>query len=111
MPNSMDNTLSVELPSEPNLRDELKSLLETVRRHGDCDVVMDFSHVDIVTSASFSSLIQLREWMNGTGCRLVLCGLSSATRNLFDVAGLMHAFEMCEGMSEAMVTLDANESC
>jgi anti-anti-sigma factor len=111
MQNSMENILSITLSPEPNTREELKSLIETVQHHDDYDVVIDFSRVDIVTSASFSGLIHLQELTNGTGCHLILCGLSPATRNLFDITGLTQVFEMCEGMSEAMVKLGANKSC
>jgi len=110
MQNSTENIITIELSPEPNTREELKSLIETVQHYDDHDVVIDFSHVDIVTSASFSGLIHLQGLMNETGCHLVLCGLSPATRNLFDITGLTQTFEMCDGMSEAMVNLGESKS-
>lgn len=110
MQSSMENIISVELSPDPDMREELKSLVEMVRQYDDHDVVIDFSRVNIVTSMSFSGLIRLRELTNETGRRLVLCCLSPATRNLFDITGLTQTFEMCEGMSEAMVKLGTNKS-
>lgn len=38
-----------------------KTVTEMVCNRGDCDVVIYFSNVDIVTSSSFSKLLRLRK--------------------------------------------------
>jgi anti-anti-sigma factor len=72
-----------------------------------CDVVIDFSSVDIVTSASFSYLLRLQRLADDIGHRLVLCGIQAATKGIFDITGLDDVFETCEHMSEAMARLQA----
>jgi hypothetical protein len=47
--NWSENIILVDLPSEPMMGDELKTVIEIVKDRGDCDVVMDFSSVDIIT--------------------------------------------------------------
>ena len=38
-----EDILLVDLPAEPDLGEELKTVITTVRDRGDCDVVIDFS--------------------------------------------------------------------
>ena len=59
--NWSDDIILVDLPREPRMRSELKTLIEIVRDRGDCDVVVDFSSVDIMTSTSISGLLRLRK--------------------------------------------------
>ena len=48
--NWSENIILVDLPAEPLMSDELKTIADIVRDRGDCDVVMDFSNIDIITS-------------------------------------------------------------
>ncbi len=43
-----ENVILVDAPAEPGFNEELKNVTDVVRERGDCDVVIDFSHVDIV---------------------------------------------------------------
>ena len=45
--NWSDDIVLVDLPQEPEMGDELKTVIATVRDRGDCDVVIDFANVDI----------------------------------------------------------------
>ena len=49
---SSQGILTVELPPEPELGTELEIVAEVVRGGVGCDVVVDFSVVDIVTSST-----------------------------------------------------------
>ena len=55
--NWSEDILLVDLPQEPEMGDELKTVIAEFRDRGDCDVVIDFSNVDIVTSSSLSKLL------------------------------------------------------
>jgi len=57
--NWSENIVLVDLPQEPEMGDELKAVIEIIRDRGDCEVVVDFSSVDIVTSSSLSKLCLL----------------------------------------------------
>jgi anti-anti-sigma factor len=100
-----DDVILVDLPMEPELSEELKTVTEIVRDRGDCEVVMDFSAVDIVTSSSLSKLLKLRKLVGECGHRLVFCGLAPATRGIFTVSGLDGLFEIVEDKFVALASL------
>ena len=66
-----EDILLVDLPQEPEVGEELKTVTEMVRDRGDCDVVIDFSGVDIVTSSSLSKMLKLRKMLTDCGHQLV----------------------------------------
>lgn len=100
--NHSEDVLLVELHPEPDLDTELATVASTVQVEGECDVIVDLSKVDIVTSSSLSKLLELRRLLDGRGRRLVLCGLSADCEEIFAVAGLDQVFEFAEDKSEAV---------
>ena len=103
--NWSENIVLVDLPQEPEIADELKSVIEIVRDRGDCDVVIDFSSVDIVTSSSLSKLLKLRKVLADYGHRLVFCSVAAPTRGIFKVTALDKIFELVEDKSVALAGL------
>ena len=97
-----EDVILVELA--PELRDhaELKTVIDTVRGKGDCDVVVDFSNVDIVGSPTFSKLLELRKSMQECGRKLVLCGVAPPVKSVFTIARLDEAFEFVEDRFAAL---------
>jgi len=104
-----DNIILVDLPAEPELGEELKSVTEDVRDRGNCEVVLDFSSVDIVTSSSLSRLLRLRKLLGDCGHRLVFCGVAPATRGIFTVTGLEGVFEIVQEKFTALAGLQMVE--
>jgi len=100
-----DNVILVDLPREPQTGDELKEVTEIVRDRGDCDVVIDFSDVDIVTSSSLSKLLKLRKLLTDCGHRLVFSNVAAATRGIFTVTGLEGVFEIVDDKFVALASL------
>ncbi len=100
-----ENIVLVDASPEPSLNEELKNVTEAVRERGDCDVVIDFSHVDIVTSSSLSKLLKLRKLLSDCEHRLVLCNVATATRAIFSVTALDGIFEMVEDQFAALAAL------
>lgn len=94
--NWSENILLVDLPEEPEIADELKEVTEMVRDSGDCDVVIDFSSVDIITSSSLSALLKLRKLLCDCGHQLVFCNVAAATRNVFVTTGIDKIFDFSE---------------
>jgi hypothetical protein len=45
--NWSEDIILIDLPQEPQTADELRTVTEIVCDRGDCDVVIDFSSVDI----------------------------------------------------------------
>ena len=109
--NWSEKIVLVDLSREPRLRSELKTVLDVVRDRGDRDVMMDFSNVDIMTSASISAFLRLRKLLADCGRRLVFFNVTPTTRNLFGVVGLDEVFEFFAGQSDAAASLQGAAEC
>lgn len=103
--NWSEDIVLVDLPQEPQTADELKTVVEIVRDRGDCDVVLDFSNVDIVTSSSLSAFLKLRKLLTDCGHRVVFCSVAAATRGIFTVTGLDGIFEFADDKFVALASL------
>lgn len=103
--NWSEDVILVDLPHEPDMGEELKSVIATVRDRGDCEVVMDFSDVDIITSSSISKLLKLRKLLFDCGHRLVFSNVAPATRGIFTVTGLDGIFETVDDKFVALASL------
>lgn len=103
--NWSEDIILVDLPQEPELGDELKTVTEAVRDRGDCEVVIDFSEVDIITSSSLSKLLKLRKLVGDCGHRLVFCSVAPATKGIFTITGLDGVFEMVDDKFVALASL------
>jgi anti-anti-sigma factor len=108
--NWSDDIILVDLPREPRMRSELKTLVEIVRDRGDCDVVVDFSSVDIMTSTSISGLLRLRKLLTDCGHRLIFCSVPAATRSVFSVVGLDEVFEFADDKFTALAAIQSPSS-
>jgi anti-anti-sigma factor len=100
-----ENIILVDAQPEPSLNEELKNVADVVRERGDCDVVIDFSHVDIVTSSSLSKLLKLRKLLMDCNHHLLLCSVAIATKGIFSITALDGVFEMVHNQAEAVETL------
>jgi anti-anti-sigma factor len=103
--NWSEEIILVDLPPEPQMPDELKAVTEMVRNRGDCDVVIDFSSVDIVNSSSLSKFLRLRKLLADCGHRLVFCNVAPATKGIFTVTGLEGVFELVDDKFVALASL------
>jgi len=104
--NLSKDVLFVDLPfKELQMGDELKSLNEIVSNRSDCDVVVDFSKVEIVTSSNISNLLALRALLREHGRQLILCGVSAPTKGIFTVAGLDAVFEFANDKRAALAAM------
>ncbi|MDT8301951.1 MAG: STAS domain-containing protein [Sedimentisphaerales bacterium] len=83
-----EDIILVNLHGEPQMGNELMTVTEIVRNRGDCDVVIDFSDVDIITSTSLSKLLKLRKILSDNDHKLVFCSVALATKRIFLVTGL-----------------------
>ena len=103
--NWSEDIILVDLPPEPEMADELKTVIATIRDRGDCDVVIDFSNVDIITSSSLSKLLKMRKLLGDCGHRLVFCSVAAATKGIFTVTGLEGIFEISADKFVALASL------
>ena len=104
--NYSKDVLFVDLPSEElEIADELKKLNETVNKKPDCDVIIDFSRVEIVSSSSISNLLILRGLLAERQRQLFLCNVAIMTRYIFVVAGLKEVFNFVDDKSIALAAV------
>lgn len=104
-----EDIILVDLKPKPDMGDELKNITGMVRDRGDCDVVIDFSDVDVVTSSSLSKLLKLRKLLLDCGHRLVFCNIAPATKGVFKVTGLDGIFEFVDDKFVALASLQTVE--
>jgi anti-anti-sigma factor len=108
--NFSKNVIFVDLPSNVSqIGDELKNLNETVSVRTDCDVVIDFFRVEILTSSSLGNLMILRNLLQEHGRQLVLCNVAVMTKYIFTVAGLDKVFEFVDDRAAAMAAIESAE--
>jgi anti-anti-sigma factor len=99
------DVMLVNLPGESEDQNELQAVIAVVRDRGDCDVVIDFSHVDVVGGACLTGLLEVRRLLTACGHKLTLCSVAPATRGVFTIAGLEDLFEFAEDRFAALANL------
>jgi anti-anti-sigma factor len=104
--NLSEDVLLADLPSEElQIGDKLKNLNEIVITRSDCDVVIDFSKVEIITSSDISNLLALRALLREHGRQLILCSVSAPTKGIFTVAGIDAIFEFANDKYAALAAM------
>ena len=103
--NLSEDVLLVDLPGEPQqIEQELSGLNASVSKRDDCDVIIDFFRVEILTSASICNLMILRNTLCERGHQLILCNVSVVTGYIFTVAGLDEIFDFVDDRQAALAT-------
>ena len=101
--NLSDDIILVALPVETQvIIRELKIVNEIISEKGACDVVIDFSNVDVVTSSGISNLMIMRELLREHNRQLILCSVSASTMGVFTIAGLEEVFEFADDKNAAL---------
>lgn len=103
--NWSEDVIFVDLDREPQMSNELKTVVDIANDRGDCDVILDFSSVDIITSPSLSKLLRLRKLLADCGHRLIFCNVNSFTSGAFKVTGLDGIFEIVDDKEAASSAL------
>ena len=105
-----ENVLLVALQVEPRLGSELEAVNEMLSQKCDCDVIVDFARVEMLTSSSISNLLILHNWLQGSGQTLILFNVSFATKCIFKTAGLDTFFEFARDKVAALNALQPAEA-
>jgi anti-anti-sigma factor len=100
-----EDIILMESSGEPEMANELIAVTERVRDRGDCDVVIDFSSVDIITSSSLSKLLKLRKKLSDNGHKLVFCSVAMATKRIFLITGLEKISKFADDKFTALESL------
>ena len=88
-----ERVVTVDLTVRSKSLKELDALRKAVRRKHGCIVTVNFSNVDVLASEAIMRLLELRDLLQKRNGRLILCGVSQPTMNIFTVTGLDQVFE------------------
>ena len=100
-----ENLILVNLAKEPDMGEELQTVIDMIMNDLEKDLVVDFSDTDIVTSSSIAKLLKLRKVLYDNNRRLVFSSVSPKTRSIFDVTGLNSVFEFVDDQFIALASL------
>ena len=103
--NWSDNIILVNLAQEPQLGEEIQAASAMAADKGDCDVVVDFADVDIITSSSIAKLLKLRKVLVDCNHSLVFSSVKPRLYKVFTVTGLDSVFEFVEDQFLALAGL------
>ncbi len=104
-----EDVILVDLPGEPEEDDELQTVIGMLRAGDDCDVVIDFSHVDAVSGTCLADLLDLQGLVDECGHKVTLCSAAPGIKGLLAVARLDDLFEFAEDKFTALASLQAAE--
>lgn len=96
IPNWSEDPIRVRLSAEPDMGDELKTIIKMARDRGDFDVLLDFHVVDIVTSSSLAQLLKLRKLLTQSGHHLRLCNIRASVKRFLSTTGIDGVFEILD---------------
>ena len=109
--NLSEDIIFVELHSEgPKIAEELKAVNERVSKNNNCDVIIDFSRIEIINSSNISNLLILRSLLQDSGRQLILCDVTTVTKCIFVVAGLSEVFVFVDDKSIALAAVQSAKS-
>jgi len=97
-----EDVILLDLPRELEKHGELQTVIGMVRDRGDCDVVVDFSHVDVVGGACLARLLEMRRLLTDCGRKLTLCSVVPAIKGVFTIVRLETLFEFAEDRFAAL---------
>jgi anti-anti-sigma regulatory factor len=105
-----DDIILVELPSDSQkIAVELEKTNEKIS-NSNCDVIIDFSMVEILNSSNISNLLILRSLLTESGNQLVFSNVAMATKCIFVVAGLSDVFVFTDDKLSAISLIKSKRS-
>jgi anti-anti-sigma regulatory factor len=107
--NLSEHVLLISLPAEPQTSRDLESVAKTTHPASGCDVIVDFTLVEILPSATICQLIVLERVLSAAGRGLVLCAVSSEIKGLFRRVGLHKLFQFADNEAAAKRALERCE--
>jgi len=104
--NIAKQVILVTLPDKgQQIIEELKSVNEVADSREDCDVIIDFSNVEMLTSVGINNLMALRNLLHKRGHWLILCTVPFRIKGVFKVSGLDVVFKFADGKEAAIAAI------
>lgn len=101
-----ERVLLITLPVEPQSGNEAEMAMRSAGAKPGCDVIVDFSLVEIMSSATLCSLLMLERRLSMTGRELVLCSVPPKIAGVFTRVGLHRLFRFADDEFAALQMLD-----
>ena len=106
--NLASDIIAFTLEREPQMNGELQAVIDMTAEHSDCNVILNFKNIDIITSSSLTRLLELRQTLLALKRQMVLCNIHSFTKGAFEVTGLDGVFTLAADKPAAMAVLRSN---
>jgi anti-anti-sigma regulatory factor len=104
--NLSEQILLVSLPAEPQTSRDLEVVARSTHPAFDRDVIVDFSLVEVLPSATICHLIVLERVLSAAGRQLVLCSVGPEVKGTFRRVGLHKLFRFADDEPAAVQALD-----
>ena len=98
------DVILVDLPEDLRKYNGLQTIIAMLRDEIACDVVVDFSHVQVVGGAWLTQLQKIQKLANEGGRKLILCDVAPKTRGVFTIARIEDLFEFAEDRFTALAS-------
>ncbi len=98
----------VSLNDEPELTQDLNSLVDRLGTDTEIDVIIDFTNVSFFNSANITKLLKVRKTVNRNERCIVLCGVNTNVRGVFMVTALDKTFEFAADVQAATAALEGD---
>jgi anti-anti-sigma regulatory factor len=91
-----EDVIVADLPEDLGEHHELKAIIGTLRQGHPCDIVLDFSRVQVVGGVWLTQLRTIQRLVHESGHKLTLCNVPPAIRGVFTIAHVDELFEVAE---------------
>ncbi len=105
-----DEIMLVVLAPEPGISEDLEVVAMTLQERGQCDVIVDFTRVDVIGSSAIGKLLQVRDIVRKQDRELILSSMALATKCIFKVVGLEDVFRFSPDRDTALAFLGRAEN-
>jgi len=85
----------------PEYEKKIRELIES----GNIYMVVDFEHLDYISSAGLRGLLVMVKLLNAKGGRVCLANVNGNVHSVFDMCGLTALFKMENSVAEALAAL------
>ena len=99
-----EEVILVDLPGNLNKHNGLQTVIAMLRQGAACDVVVDFSEVQVVGGPWLTQLQKIQRLVSDNGHKLILCDVAPATRGVFAIAHIDDLFEFAEDRFTALAS-------
>lgn len=99
-----EDIILVDLRGEWESHNTLQTVIDMLGDGDACDVVIDFSRVEVVDGADLAQLQELQRLLQDRGHALTLCSVAPSIKGVLTIAQLDNLFEFAEDRFTALAS-------